>query len=39
MCDEQFDPAVATTCARQAVDEDMVSIVGSFTFFAESIVP
>ncbi len=39
VCDEQFDPAVATTCARQAVDEDMVSIVGSFTFFAESIVP
>ena len=39
VCDEQFDPAVATTCARQAVDEEMVSIVGSFTFFAESIVP
>ena len=39
VCDEQFDPAVATTCARQAVDEGMVSIVGSFTYFAESIVP
>jgi ABC-type branched-subunit amino acid transport system substrate-binding protein len=39
VCDEQFDPAVAATCARQAVDEGMVSIVGSFTFFAESIVP
>ena len=39
VCDEQFDPAVATTCARQAVDEAMVSVVGSFTFFAESIVP
>jgi branched-chain amino acid transport system substrate-binding protein len=39
VCDEQFDPAVATTCARQAVEENMVSIVGSFTFFAESIVP
>ena len=39
VCDEQFDPAVATTCARQAVEEGMVSIVGSFTFFAESIVP
>ena len=39
VCDEQFDPAIATTCARQAVDEGMVSIVGSFTFFAESIVP
>lgn len=39
VCDEQFDPAVATTCARKAVDEGMVSVVGSFTFFAESIVP
>ena len=39
VCDEQFDPAVATTCARQAVDEGMVSIVGSFTFFAAAIVP
>jgi branched-chain amino acid transport system substrate-binding protein len=39
VCDEKFDPAVATTCARQAVEEGMVSIVGSFTYFAESIVP
>ena len=39
VCDEKFDPAIATECARQAVDEGMVSIVGSFTFFAESIVP
>jgi len=39
VCDEMFDPAVATTCARDAVENDMVSVVGSFTFFAESIVP
>lgn len=39
VCDEQFDPAVAATCARQAVEENMTAIVGSFTFFAESIVP
>jgi ABC-type branched-subunit amino acid transport system substrate-binding protein len=39
VCDEQFDPAVAATCARQAIEENMVAIVGSFTFFAESIVP
>lgn len=39
VCDEQFDPAVATTCARQAVEEGAVSVIGSFTFFAESIVP
>ena len=39
VCDELFDPAVATSCAREAVEEGMVSVVGSFTFFAESIVP
>lgn len=39
VCDEQFDPAVATTCAREAVEGEMVSVIGSFTFFAESIVP
>ncbi len=39
VCDEMFDPAVAATCARDAVEGDMVSVVGSFTFFAESIVP
>jgi ABC-type branched-subunit amino acid transport system substrate-binding protein len=39
VCDEMFDPAVAATCAREAVENDVVSIVGSFTFFAESIVP
>ena len=39
VCDEQFDPAIATTCARKAVEEGMVSIVGSFTYFGESIIP
>lgn len=39
VCDEMFDPAVAATCAREAVENDMVAVVGSFTFFAESIVP
>ena len=39
VCDEMFDPAVAAACAREAVEENMVSVVGSFTFFAESIVP
>lgn len=39
VCDEMFDPAVAAACAREAVEEGMVSVVGSFTFFAESIVP
>jgi ABC-type branched-subunit amino acid transport system substrate-binding protein len=39
VCDEQFDAAVAATCARQAVEEGMVSVVGSFTYFAEAVVP
>ena len=39
VCDEKFDPAVAATCARQAVDNDVVAVVGSFTYFAEAIVP
>lgn len=39
VCDEQFDPAVAATCARQAVEEGVISVVGSFTYFAEAIVP
>ena len=39
VCDEQFDAAVAATCARQAVEDNVVSVVGSFTYFAEAIVP
>ena len=39
VCDEQFDPAVAATCARKAVEDGVVSVVGSFTYFAEAIVP
>lgn len=39
VCDEQFDPAIAATCARDAVAEGVVSVVGSFTYFAEAIVP
>lgn len=39
VCDEQFGAATAATCAQQAIDGNMVSIVGSFTFFAEAIVP
>jgi branched-chain amino acid transport system substrate-binding protein len=39
VCDEKFDPAVAATCARKAVDDGVVAVVGSFTYFAEAIVP
>src|SRR5690606_28954815 len=31
LCDEQFDAAVAASCARQAVEDGVVSVVGSFT--------
>lgn len=39
VCDEQFDAAIAATCARKAVEDKVVSVVGSFTYFAEAIVP
>jgi len=39
VCDEQFDAAIAASCARQAVEDKVVSVVGSFTYFAEAIVP
>lgn len=39
VCDEQFDAAIAASCAREAVESGAVSIVGSFTYFAEAIVP
>ena len=39
VCDEKFDAAVAATCARKAVDDGVVAVVGSFTYFAEAIVP
>ncbi len=39
VCDEKFDAAVAATCARQAVEDGVVSVVGSFTYFAEAVVP
>lgn len=39
VCDEQFDAAVAASCARQAVEDGVVSVVGSFTYFAEAVVP
>jgi ABC-type branched-subunit amino acid transport system substrate-binding protein len=39
VCDEQFDAAIAATCAREAVEQGVVSVVGSFTYFAEAIVP
>ncbi|HVX32233.1 MAG TPA: ABC transporter substrate-binding protein, partial [Solirubrobacterales bacterium] len=39
ICDERGEPTQAAACARQAVQENDVAVVGSFTFFGESIVP
>lgn len=38
-CDDQGVAPEATACARQAVRDEMVAVVGSYTFMAESIVP
>jgi ABC-type branched-subunit amino acid transport system substrate-binding protein len=38
-CDNKGDPNEGATCARQAVDEKVVAVVGSFTFDASRIIP
>jgi len=38
-CDDQGDPNVGGNCARQAVDEGAVAVVGSFVFDASRIIP
>jgi ABC-type branched-subunit amino acid transport system substrate-binding protein len=38
-CDDQGDPNVGANCARQAVDEGAVAVVGSFVFDASRIIP
>ena len=38
-CDDQGDPNVGATCARQAVDQKVVAVVGSFVFDASRIIP
>jgi len=37
-CDDQGDPNVAADCARQAVEEGVVAVVGSFVFDASGII-
>jgi ABC-type branched-subunit amino acid transport system substrate-binding protein len=39
VCDDQGQPTQASACARQAVQEQDVAVVGSFSFFGDSIVP
>ncbi len=38
-CDDQGDPNVGANCARQAVDEGAIAVVGSFVFDASRIIP
>ena len=38
-CDDQGDPNEGANCARQAVEEGVVAVVGSFTFDASRIIP
>ena len=38
-CDNKGDPNEGANCARQAVEEEVVAVVGSFTFDASRIIP
>lgn len=39
ICDDRGEPTQAAACARQGVEEEVVAVIGSFTFFGESVVP
>lgn len=39
ICDDQGQPTQASSCARQAVSNNDVAVVGSYTFFADNVVP
>ena len=39
ICDDKGDPNEGANCARQAVEEKVVAVVGSFTFDASRIIP
>lgn len=38
-CDDESNPNGATTCGRQAVDEGVVAVVGTFSLFTDNIMP
>lgn len=38
-CDDQMSANGAAACGRQAVDENVVAVVGAFTLFGDSIMP
>lgn len=39
ICDDQGQPTQASACARKAVEEQVVAVVGSYSFFGDAIVP
>lgn len=39
LCDDRNDPNQAAKCAREAVDEGVVAVTGSYTAFGDKIVP
>lgn len=39
VCDDQGQPTQASACARKAVQEHDVAVVGSYSFFGDNIVP
>ncbi len=39
ICDDRGEPTQAAACARQGVEEGIVAVIGSFSFFGENIVP
>lgn len=39
ICDDEGQPTAAAACARQAVQDEVVAAVGSYTFFADGVIP
>jgi ABC-type branched-subunit amino acid transport system substrate-binding protein len=39
VCDDRGTPTQATACARKAVQDNVVAVVGSYSFFGDNIVP
>lgn len=39
ICDDRGEPNQAVACAREGVQEGVVAVIGSFSFFGENIVP
>jgi ABC-type branched-subunit amino acid transport system substrate-binding protein len=39
ICDEKGDPAAASDCARQAIQEEVVAVIGSFGYTGDATIP